>query len=507
MFPLPLCILAALLLIGLTPKRSFPNLRYTIHPKLPAPHSRLPRLPHRTVHDEDDGSRLRFTFEFCSSDAQCAAPRNCLSAESSDFTCAQQAEQGAESRHDGLHCHCFPPQLRTCSAIAKCQAGEVCAYTFYTEQPVCVSKHAEEDIRWIEAIPVGPTQSPQAPGPGGLAFDICKFECRGERVCLFSGLGTSYDECAGRAPCYCFYMTRRFCLTDSDCDAGEACAETFLSNVPICVSKNAAIRGNRPVSLDNTKGYNLDPCHEEADCQPGRSCLAFNDLPTVADCYGLRPCICIPRKVEKCERSAECDSMEVCATSFLTQDPFCVSKRVVESLLSSQEISPNGSVETEPSHETPASSGGAQTVPPSPSQSSFTAPSSDDDMGFVETSLGPSQTPVESSICVDAEALEHLPRDELVFRSHSRALVLCDKQGSCATPGHMVVFGGRAMMMKAYCTVAGCIPKVILVNSPRYRRGRRIRSKTKGLFYSAFAARYATVAEAIVLSLAVRYGL
>lgn len=115
---------------------------------------------------------------------------------------------------------------------------------------------------------------------------------------------------------------------------------------------------------------------------------------------------------------------------------------------------------------------------------------------------------LETVVCVDAEALQHLSRRELVYEEHRRSKVLCDLQGSCATAGHMVRYEGTAMMMKSYCTlVGGCEEKVAWVNSPRYRVGLVVRSKTEGLVYTAFAARYETRAEEALLSTAVHVGL
>lgn len=114
---------------------------------------------------------------------------------------------------------------------------------------------------------------------------------------------------------------------------------------------------------------------------------------------------------------------------------------------------------------------------------------------------------LQDDVCVDARALDHLPREELVFETHSWANVLCDRQGSCATHGHIVTFRDVPMMMGTYCELVGCARRVMEVNSPRRRRKLRVKSKTEGLEYTAFAARYQTFAEEFVLSTAVRLGM
>jgi len=110
---------------------------------------------------------------------------------------------------------------------------------------------------------------------------------------------------------------------------------------------------------------------------------------------------------------------------------------------------------------------------------------------------------------VDARALEHLPPSELVFPKHKTSRVLCDMAGSCATPGQMVRYEGRGMMMKSYCALEGvvCEKQVMKVNSPKYGRAIRVPSKTEGLHYTAFAARYETRAEEALMATAVRVGL
>lgn len=107
----------------------------------------------------------------------------------------------------------------------------------------------------------------------------------------------------------------------------------------------------------------------------------------------------------------------------------------------------------------------------------------------------------DDEVCVDANLLSHLPVHELVYKSHRRASVLCDKTGSCATPGHIVVFNGRAMMMSSYCNKVGdCQRRVMNVNSPKMNRKVRLATKTDGLHFTALASRYQTVLEERFLS-------
>lgn len=142
----------------------------------------------------------------------------------------------------------------------------------------------------------------------------------------------------------------------------------------------------------------------------------------------------------------------------------------------------------------------------------------DDDDGDEATS--PTPTPGSTSTnqtgddednesCIDADALAHLSEEQLVYKEHRRAGVLCDATGSCATPGHVVVHHGVPMMMGSYCALEGvtCSKKVMLVNSPRMAWKLRIDSNTKGLQFTALSARYGSNAEEAVLGAAVRLGM
>lgn len=114
----------------------------------------------------------------------------------------------------------------------------------------------------------------------------------------------------------------------------------------------------------------------------------------------------------------------------------------------------------------------------------------------------------EDGICIDAEALRHVDRSEMVFEEDRYARVVCDVNGSCATGGHMVRYGERQiMMMKRYCEMVGCVEKIMKVNSPRYRRRMEVESRTKGLRYTSLAARYGTSVEEGVLVGIIRMGM
>lgn len=116
----------------------------------------------------------------------------------------------------------------------------------------------------------------------------------------------------------------------------------------------------------------------------------------------------------------------------------------------------------------------------------------------------------DSNVCIDASLLSKMrPSHHLVFPKHRQSYVLCDQYGSCATPGHVLVVEGVPMMMRTYCGRFGrkCRGRIALVNSPRVKRGLRVRSKTDGLEFTSFAAQYETSFEEFVLSTIIRMGL
>lgn len=117
----------------------------------------------------------------------------------------------------------------------------------------------------------------------------------------------------------------------------------------------------------------------------------------------------------------------------------------------------------------------------------------------------------DDGVCIGVHHLRtaQLHQNDLVFENDAFGKVLCDQKGSCATPGHMVLYGGAPMMMKRYCSlvVDGCVSKVMKVNSPKYARGFTVDSLSEGLVFTAFAARWETNAEERALATAIRVGL
>lgn len=111
--------------------------------------------------------------------------------------------------------------------------------------------------------------------------------------------------------------------------------------------------------------------------------------------------------------------------------------------------------------------------------------------------------------CISVDALSDLDRESLVFTADRRAAVLCDQFDNCATPGHMVMYRARPMMMKTYCleTIIKCVYRVKLVNSPRMKLGIRILSRSNHLQFTALAAAKETIFEEMILRTVIEAGI
>lgn len=234
------------------------------------------------------------------------------------------------------------------------------------------------------------------------------------------------------------------------------------------------------VEVSNTpdQNFTVDLCRTNDHCSTPRNCIRVGEESFGGCEISAKPedlCFCWPGPVPLCETSKDCVPEEVCVIPKDVKDQLCVSRtylnypaffRVVDAPPSDEEEKP---------------------VP------------KDEPKGSTE--------PVAEDSCIDARALGHLAEEDLVLGKHATAHVLCDVNESCATPGHVVVFNGKPMMMRTYCASVGCERKVMTVNSPRFQRALRVRSRTDRLEYTAFAARYETTAEEALMKVAVRAGL
>lgn len=311
-------------------------------------------------------------------------------------------------------------------------------------------------------------------------------------------------SCTEGGNCLCLGSLK--CKCDDDCRDGEVCSGVEAE--PLCFGPKYlnTIEGATHIPCPGLTGAT---CREDNACLDDRICRAgggdncvFDDI--LCDSAVLRCSdddrVCYCFKEQSCSCEMGCAGEEVCAK--FPSGGKCVVQRIVDSSgflnLISCEDDDSGSVivpgpeEPEPSDLPQDEEELTPTVLPDSNEPEPNEPEPNE------------PEPAEEAVCVDADALDGL---DLVFREHVRGNVLCDSFGSCATAGHIVTFRNNAMMMKTYCGIVGCTRKLMLVNSPRRVRGLRVPSRTDGLEYTAFAARYATRAEEVVLTIAVRVGL
>lgn len=401
-----------------------------------------------------DGEGLN--FDRCKINEDCAGLRACVSSDDVSVTCPS----------NDLSCGCLPTDFVPCGSNEDCNAGEKCVPSRLFDHEICISNLAFENHPFLLF----------AEDEGnGLNFDNCEVtsDCAGARACV-SFSNDAFVVCPSHDPsCWCLPAERLPCKSNEDCDPGEKCAPSRASDDKICVSINAFERNPFLFSpVGKGKGLNFDDCSVTDECAGQRACVSIvGDLLVICQAHETA-CWCGPPVDPYCTSDEDCTLGEKCLQEIGIAD-VCVSKLALakgsEHVAS---IEPDVEQETAPVSHPNSNSSGKREVPFS-----------------------------NEGVCVDATALNHLDRQELVFRDHILTFVLCDKAGSCATPGHLVEWNGKGMMMKTYCSIiGGCAQKKMLVNSPAWKPKIKIASKTDGLFYTAFAAKHTTRFEEMVLS-------
>lgn len=358
---------------------------------------------------------------------------------------------------------------------------------------------------------------------GGLAGDPCTTEtmCLAYRNCVQKTPVSEgvYAACERQTDCVC--AGSRKCSCDDECSDGELCADpgnycispttidqsAWLTSIP-CTGESAP----PAPSISPIMGLTGDVCRKPENCLDPRICragggdsCASGEILCDSDVQECsitdRLCYCYD-KVE-CSCNDDCRDTEQCTNH--SQGNMCASKRIIEESdwLKDIPCDTAGDGGGEPVVDVgvpsqPSTSPGSNAAGESPSPT---------DPPVEVVDFTPPVTSEEDPECIDASALGHMLAEELVFDVHVVKAVLCDDQGSCATDGHIVEYQGRAMMMKSYCELVGCEKRVMEVNSPRQRRRLRVPSRTEGLEFTAFAARYSTRAEEMILAAAIRIGL
>lgn len=279
------------------------------------------------------------------------------------------------------------------------------------------------------------------------------------------------------------------------------------------------------VSLANAQGLSGDVCEAgSSTCQGNRKCYEVS-MPTLlpVECTAdSELCVCLDTDAT-CESSNDCDEGERCARELESGQNFqvCISCNLPSEIFESLQLEfvdenpstcPSATVSPTPSSSAGVASDAFPTSEHSPDANPAPSASPETGLGGDENednNDGADEEEDNDEVCISIEALSGYSQKQLVYSDHRRAAVLCDQYGNCATPGHMVLYKQRPMMMRTYCaqTQQTCTRRVMLVNSPRMKTAMRIPSKSEHLQFLAFAARMQTRTEEVLLSGLIRLGL
>lgn len=424
-----------------------------------------------------------FLGDACESSAQCVGNRRCtnISTEecsSNDGKCfCTDSNPDAECEDDFNKCYLEGEGcIMESSGLTSCFS---CRRIKSDDDPTYRLLEGCGDFSLPSQTP-NPAMVPDL-GPGqGLNLEPCfsTSDCKAPRNCT-----------VGTGPGSCTHPKQDPCESGGDCnEEGEGCFKIEDQNT--CQSCKAAIGlqlGEIGDKCEKTDGAVLagEPCKTSYDCKGKRFCLSP---------LGFKIC----RSSEsgcKCflsDASLECDvgdclnDGEGCFERNGNQTNICYSCQA------GQGEEGFGTKDLD-----------CASPSPSPRPSLTSSPS------VSPESSKPTSSPGDSPVCIAANMLTGVQRSDLVYAEHKRAQVLCDENGSCATDGHMVLYRGVAMMMATYCDLdaVNCRREATVVNSPRMRRGLRIASRTTGLEFTAFAARFVSKLEERALRGLVRFGL
>ena len=446
----------------------------------------------------------------CVSASECKDPRRCTCGR---VNCNCEVEP----------CICF--QTKHCSSNAMCTKGEVC--TYFEGESFCLS---ENWIRYSNKTTVEPLRP-------GLTKDSCLKtpDCFAPRECVDK-------ECIPKDGL-------QSCKAQTDCRRWEFCVRSPINGKDVCVSARFYMTTSQDWKLvihgsiaptptpkttsspapeeevpDWSEGVNSDFCKTTNDCKGDRLCLFVGEA-----VGGLGHCF-PPRGIPECREDHHCDEKEVCV--YISKTRLCLSKGMAEFVGWSAEPGtqdgPGLTFDICEENENCIGSRICMVAGPKIT--------SDKDKKVCKpmenTSNCKEEGCVEGERCINIEGLdicvsekaiakfslneacvavhhlneEGIIKSQRVFDADRLAVVLCDENNSCATPGHMVSFRGKGMMMRSYCKLIECTQSIMRVNSPIHSRKMRVTSRSEGLVFTAFAAKWVTAFEERVLWGLIRMG-
>lgn len=249
-----------------------------------------------------------------------------------------------------------------------------------------------------------------------------------------------------------------------------------------------------------SKEYAGEQCQTDSDCASSRQCweTTVDSLITCSSSSTL--CACnYSNGDRRCITSANCLFGDRCMNTTLATYSFCLSCNFSELIT---ERFPDSYSKVDLDVDT------CKGLVPDESNSTNTNMTNVPDGTNGNMSNGSTSSNDTSSVCIAVSSLGDLDSSLMVYPTHRQSHVLCDKFENCATPGHMVEFKGRPMMMKTYCELLGqCHRQIKFVNSIRMKRGFRLPSKSSDMQFTAHAARYETRLEEMILRKVIVYGI
>lgn len=421
--------------------------------------------------DSPVSGRAGLNRDACNQPRDCYGSRVCLDV-------AGVQEQKLIRCAPTLECQCFPTEDPSCTSSNDCDAGESCVTHSSIEQLICVSTEVVESTDAFVIIDEGneDINIPDADiinnNGTALTLDVCETDsdCAGNRSCAL--ISTKF---------VCIPKRFTTCSATEDCASGEICSiDSNGLESAVCASASAVANSSSLSEIEqDNNGEELQTGSLEPDVTDEESGISDQDFDQTNE---------VPVNDDTHDNEAPIESINVNPDIDPDLNVEVPSEEVIPSLIPVNE-SPNvGSVNDDEDDVT---------------EGSVTGTGNSEENIDAESEEGS----VVTGVCFDANALGHLDRTDLVYPQHQWANVLCDNDDSCATAGHMVVWKKNAMMMKRYCEmIGGCAERKMLVNSPKWAKALRIKSKTMQLEYTAYAAMYQTHVEEKLLRVAVHAG-
>lgn len=406
-----------------------------------------------------------YTADGCAKDSHCAYPRKCR--DNSNVTLTKACDEASKNSNLPNPCVCaYPEGFKTCQSSSDCAHGDRCINVNNTESLLrgnaCFS--CQFAALFVAASPEGVSNVDSDP-------ESCK---------TYTGLWCENDShCASPRECKDssdVTVTRACDETSQDSGLPNPCICMYPEGYRICDTSSACAFGDRCISVNNTR----------SDLNGKNVCMSciFSEVIIDANPDGYSR---VDAAQETCRGIFENNGTE---GDDATDAPTTSDEEVTDS---KPDTTSTDDEETDSEPESDGEEG---------SNDNGDSSSTDSDNDDSAANGG------ESSICIAVSSLSGLHPSKLVYAQHRKAVVLCDSFDNCATPGHIVEYKGKAMMMKSYCgLLEKCVRRVKLVNSIRMEAGFRVQSKSSDMKFTALSARYETRMEEAVLGHIIRLGM